>query len=148
MQASLGVSWAFSVGAGLSALLAPSNPVLAELGLVHVPVGIMLFMATAWALAGVIFNRYRWEWLASWVAAVAATPYTLTLWGFVAAEGSIWLTQAFLLSSLTAFYVTRGLLCSAHAAKLREIHKAGVAALRAAENEGDEDDGGAARAGD
>lgn len=145
VQASLAVSWLASAGAGIAALATPLNVVLSELGLFWATVvGVVLFVAAAWAAAGVIFNRYRWEWLASWVSVVAMTPYLIGAWLVVALLGPDRLVGALLATSLAGFYLSRGLLCSAHAAKLRELHQASVAVLESAPTEGDEDDSGGA----
>lgn len=135
-------AWALSACAGITTLLMPTSPALAALGPFWSYLsGMLLLISTLVAAVGVATSRYRWEWVAAWAAATAAVPYTLTLWGLVIAVSPDRMTAAFLTTSLVSFYALRALLCAAHAAKLREVHQAGTAAIEAVLSEGDKDDG-------
>lgn len=127
--ATLASAWLLSTGAGLSAVLDPRVSV-AALGYLGTAIsGIALAGATLVAAAGVIFGRYRWEWIAGWVGVVALVPYVVTLWAITLAVSGSNAGQTFLVSSLAAFYASRIALCSAHAAKLREVHVATTAVI-------------------
>src|SRR5688572_8899537 len=84
--------------------------------------GSMLMTGASIAAFGVIFNRYRWEWVSSWLAASAVAPYAVLAWANTIVDWSH-ATTAFLFTSLVMFYIQRGALCAAHASKLREVHK-------------------------
>lgn len=130
VKASLASAWALSAAAGLSAVVLSPTTIIAEIGLVGTLIsGILLTVATVVAVFGVIANRYWLEWVASWGAAVALAPYLITVWALVVTDTWTRSTQAFLVTSLLAFYLVRSALCSAHAAKLREAHTVGTAAM-------------------
>lgn len=140
----LAAAWGFSGLAGVTTLLLPTSPALSALGSFWSYMsGTALFISALVAAVGVATARYRWEWVAAWGAAAALGPYTLTLWGLVVSVASDRMTAALLTTSLVTFYVLRALLCAAHAAKLREVHEAGTAAIEIARSEGEEDAGDA-----
>lgn len=129
VKTTLASAWLLSTGAGLSALFDPRVSVEA-LGYLGTAIsGGLLALATLVAVAGVLFGRYRWEWIAAWASAIALVPYVVTLWAFTLAISGTNAGQTFLVSSLAAFYATRIALCSAHAAKLREVHAATTAVI-------------------
>ena len=141
VKAVLASAWGLSAAAGISTMLMPTSPALSALGEPWaIGSGIALFISTLVAAVGVATARYRWEWVAAWLAAASLVPYTFTVWGLVIAVAPDRMTAALLTTSLVMFYVLRALLCAAHAAKLREVHKAGTAALEQAVSEGDEGD--------
>jgi hypothetical protein len=113
----LALAW-FAVAAGglSSVLFADREPVVDAFGIAGV------VTATVAGL-GVVFDRYRWEWVAAWFTAAAMTPYVFGAWGLVAERGPRVLSTAFLLTALVAFFALRALMCAAHAAKLRAIHE-------------------------
>lgn len=140
----LTTAWLLSAGAGLSAVVDPRVTVvgLGDVGTIIAGAG--LLVATGVAAAGVALAKYRWEWIASWVATVALTPYVVTLWALFLVSGAN-SGQTFLMASLLAFYASRIAQCSAHAAKLRNMHTAATAVIDSV-TEGERD--GDARAGD
>jgi hypothetical protein len=144
IKIALTTAWLLSTGAGLSAVADPRVTVVGLGDIGTMIAGATLLVATGVAAGGVALARYRWEWIASWLAASALTPYVVTLWAFMLVSGSN-SGQTFLVTSLLAFYVGRALQCAAHAAKLREVHSAATAAIDSV-TEGDRD--GDARAGD
>ena len=144
----LSAAWSFSAAAGVTTLLMPTSPALASLGSVWAYIfGAILFVSALVAAVGVATARYRWEWVAAWVASASIVPYTLTVWGLTISVAPDRMTAALLTTSLLSFFVLRALLCAAHAAKLREVHEAGTAAIEAVLSEGEEDDGDDAPAG-
>lgn len=144
VKAVLAAAWVFAGLAGASAAFLPTSPALLELGpFWSYTSGTALFVSALVAAVGAATARYRWEWVAAWGAAASLVPYTMTLWGLVFSVSPDRLTAAFLATSLVTFFVLRALLCAAHAAKLREVHKAGTAAVEIAQSEGEEDAGDA-----
>lgn len=79
-------------------------------------------MASLAALATAT-NNYRLEWVASWFAATALAPYALVYWYTVFTENIERMSSAFLLTALVGFFVTRAIMCSAHAERLRLLHE-------------------------
>lgn len=77
------------------------------------------------ALWGVIADRYRIEWVASWPATGGTLVYAATVWGLVAQGESTRSTQAFIVTALTVALAYRGVELAAHAAKLRADHHRG-----------------------
>lgn len=123
IRLTLSLAWLLAAGGGLSALTVSPLSLIVELGPVvtHLwAVGLMI--ASAIALLGVAMNKYRFEWVAAWLAAVGLFPYVTTIWWLVSIGQTGHLTQAFMLSSLLVFMVLRANFCSAHAARLRSIH--------------------------
>lgn len=132
IRITLAAAWGLSGCGGLSAILVSPTRIVGELGYLGTLIsGAVLFTVTFIAMAGVIWNRYQWEWVASWIAAAALAPYLVTSWALVVTDTWTRSTQAFLITSLVAFYISRAVLCSAHAAKLRELHTASAAVLGA-----------------
>jgi hypothetical protein len=139
VKTSLATAWLLAGGAGLSAIIFPPVTIVAGLGGPMTAVtGCALAAAAFTAALGVVMARYRWEWLASWVASAALAPYAATIWALVFTGEPTRETQALLASSLLAFFITRSVLCAAHAAKLREVHGAGTGLIDLIEN-GDTD---------
>ena len=147
VKATLALAWGFSSFAGLSAVLLSPTTIIAEIGgLGTVLSGVLLIVATVVATVGVLTSRYWLEWVASWGAAAALAPYLITVWALVFTDTATRSTQAFLVTSLVAFYFSRAALCAAHAAKLREAHSLGTAAVDII-TKGDTDDRGAGTGG-
>ncbi|QHB37034.1 hypothetical protein QDA00_gp69 [Microbacterium phage Matzah] len=123
-------AWALSGLAGASAVIASPNTIISEIGLWGTVLsGALLMLATLIAIVGVAGNRYHLEWIASWGAATALAPYLVTVWALVFTDTATRSTQAFLITSLVAFYISRAALCAAHAAKLRQDHTLSTATL-------------------
>lgn len=143
VKVSLSASWLFAAAAGLSAVILSPNTIISELGpwLTEIS-GWMLGTAAITAMLGVAGARYRWEWFASWFAAAALSPYLVTVWALTLTGEPTRSTQAFLVTSLLSFFITRAVLCSAHAAKLREVHGAGTGVIDLIENGGTGSDDG------
>jgi hypothetical protein len=142
VKTTLIAGWALSGLAGASAVIASPTTIISEIGLWGTVLsGILLMAATGIAIVGVAANRYHLEWVASWGAAAALAPYLVTVWALVFTDTLTRSTQAFLVTSLVAFYISRAALCAAHAAKLREAHTLGTAALDTI-TEGNADDRG------
>ncbi|WQY99835.1 hypothetical protein [Microbacterium phage MO526] len=141
VQATLAGAWALSGLAGVSAVVASPVTIISELGLIGtIASGALLVLATGVAVVGVLASRYRLEWVASWGAAASLVPYLVTVWALTFTDTWTRSTQAFLVTSLVAFYFTRSALCAAHAAKLREAHALGTTAGTLVIEIGDGDD--------
>ena len=108
---------------GLSSLIfTPMYPIDA-LAFTGVIAGSILTVMSTLAALGVATNRYRIEWVAAWLSATALAPYTLVYWYTVFAVDVARLSSAFLLTALCGFFVTRAIMCSAHAERLRLLHE-------------------------
>lgn len=113
----LSSAWLMVAGGGLSSIMFIDREVLTDL------FGAIATTMSLIAMAGVITNRYRWEWVAAWFTSAAVVPYSLDAWRLAIEQGPEHLPTAFLLTALIAFFAMRALLCAAHAAKLRAIHE-------------------------
>jgi hypothetical protein len=140
VKTSLTMSWLASAGAGLSAIILSPTTIISELGTWGtLASGFVLALGAMIASAGVAFARYRWEWVAAWVSATALAPYLVTVWALVIVDTATRSTQAYLVTSLLGFYISRAISCAAHAAKLRAEHQAGILAVDSATDEGERD---------
>jgi len=143
VKGALSVAWSSAGGAGLSSVLLSPVSFVRELGLTWTLVfGAGLAVAAAFAVVGVLGGRYRWEWIASYLASACMVPYAVLLWGTVALGRETTMPQAFIASALVAFFLLRGFLCAAHAAILRTAHVVAAAAIRRTLTEGENDAGG------
>ncbi|QWY84825.1 membrane protein [Microbacterium phage Selwyn23] len=125
VKASLIVGWLSATGAGLSAALFPTSVVLLGMGgVIAISMGITLTISALLAVYGVTFNRYRFEWVAGWLSAACFVPYSITIWSLTITANTHWLTASFISTVALSFFVSRALLCAAHAAKLRIAHEA------------------------
>ncbi|AWN05536.1 hypothetical protein SEA_PASCHALIS_43 [Microbacterium phage Paschalis] len=125
VKASLIVGWLSATGAGLSAALFPTSVVLLGMGgVIAISMGVTLTISALLAVYGVSSNRYRFEWVAGWLSAACFVPYSITIWSLTVTEQLHWLTASFISTVALAFFVSRALLCAAHAAKLRIAHEA------------------------
>lgn len=123
IRSTLSSGWVLVAAAGLSAALVSPYTIIAEVGnVVLTGSGLLVLLSALVAAAGVAFDHYRWEWWAAWFASAGITPYVGTVWWLVASGEATRLTQAFSVTALLVFFVTRALLCSAHAEKLRVAH--------------------------
>lgn len=122
IRASLTVAWGLSGLAGASSLAYGTH----AFDLLAVTAGIaavsLIAMATI-AGVGTALNRYRMEWVAAWFAAAALAPYTLVYWYSVFSVDLGRMSSGFLLTALLAFFVSRAIMCSAHAERLRLMHE-------------------------
>lgn len=142
VRSALTASWGFAGLAGLSAatLTSVSLTVVRELGLVLTVVcGLALALGAGVATWGVATDRYRFEWGGAWFAGFGISPYVVSLWAVISATWPAEITrttQGLLVTSLLCFFLTRALMCGAHASRLRALHVAGEVTLHA----GDDDD--------
>ena len=125
VKSTLAAAWLFAAAAGVSAVSLAPGAIIDEIGLAGTLFSGALLAGTALiAVVGVIRGRYEWEWVASWGASAALAPYLITIWALVFTVDPWRATQAFLVTSLLTFFVSRSAQCSAHAAKLRGAHTA------------------------
>lgn len=124
IRSALSVSWGFTALSGVGGILLTPNTLQGELG-DHFPLisALLLFVAAAGAMVGVITNRYQIEWVAAWFAAAGQLPYLVIIWVLVFTTTPTRLQQAAALTSLMFFYVYRITMCSAHARKQRKVHE-------------------------
>ncbi len=146
VQASLVAGWLSATGAGLSAAFNPTSTTLVAMGpVIALIMGAILSVSAVVALVGVVWGRYRLEWVASWTAAAGFVPYSITIWSLTITENASWFTAAFISTVSLAFYVSRAFLCAAHAAKLRLIHEASETITSALDAVQGDDDGDGTR---
>jgi len=146
VQASLVAGWLSATGAGVSAALNPTSVTLMSMGpFIAAIMGAMLGVSAVVAVVGVVAQRYRLEWVAAWTAAAGFVPYSITIWSLTITENVSWLTAAFISTVALAFYVSRAVLCAAHAAKLRIVHEASETITSALDAVQGDDDGDGVR---
>lgn len=126
IRGTLTAAWLFAGAGGVTALAFPPQTIAAEIGNTLILAwGFILSIAAFVAALGALFGRYRLEWAAAWFAAAGMAPYVIAIWGLVFMSVPSRLTQALLATSLMLMFALRGVLCGAHASKLRA--EAGVA---------------------
>lgn len=108
---------------GIASLIMTSMEPPTALSVTGLIAAIALASMASIAALGVAINSYRLEWVASWFAATALAPYALVYWYTVFTENFGRLSSAFLLTALVGFFVTRAIMCSAHAERLRLLHE-------------------------
>ncbi len=124
VQASLVAGWFLLACSGLSAILSPPSIALAELGPTFTYAwGTLLTVASITAGVAVLAQRYRWEWVASWLAAGGILPLAITLWTLTFVGYTSLASQSFMVTTVFMMCVKRAVSCSAHAAKLRDMHE-------------------------
>lgn len=124
VQWALVACWLTLVGAGYSAIIDPPATVLFELGgILNAFWGALLGTAATVAAVGVATSHYRWEWIAAWLATAGAAPYAVTVWWLIFAESALDPTHGFVASLALMMCIKRVQSCSAHAAKLRDMHE-------------------------
>lgn len=144
VQTALIAGWVSATGAGISAALNPTSVTLLEMGPVIAAImGGVLALAALVAITGIVRQRYRLEWVAAWMAAAGFVPYSITIWSLTVTINVSWLTAAFISTIALAFFVSRAVMCAAHAAKLRTVHEASEVITQALDAVTDEGDGNA-----
>ncbi|QDH93284.1 hypothetical protein QC999_gp66 [Microbacterium phage Cressida] len=124
VQAALVFGWVSATGAGISAAFNPTSVTLLEMGPVIAAImGLTLSVSAVAAIVGILGRQYRIEWVAAWLAAAGFVPYSITIWSLTITLNLSWLTAAFISTVCLAFFVSRAMLCAAHAAKLRIAHE-------------------------
>lgn len=124
VRATLASAWFSAALAGMSSIVFSPRTIINELGSILTLVSGSLCMTFSLiAMVGVVFNRYRFEWFASWFAAAGIAPYLLSVWFFIISGSYTRLTQALLLTSLLLFMMLRAEFCAVHAQKLRIQHE-------------------------
>ena len=130
MKATLSLAWGLISGGGIAAICAAPNSVVREWGPIPLGIGaLVLVIAGVLAILGLVLNRYRWEWLAAWLAGIIFSPYVVTIWYLEFTSPANRLTAAFFNTALLVCILSRSFSCAAHAAKLREMHQAETHAI-------------------
>jgi len=138
----LGGIWLSSFGAGVSGIVMALTTTGDQLEPLWLAVfSAILAVGSGAATYGVAWNKYRWEWIASWAAAFAIVPYVVLGWVVTFSTRPSNATSAFLLTALMLFYLARASACSAHAAKLVALHKAETAVVETVMGREQRDDG-------
>lgn len=113
-------AWALLGAGGIAAAFDPPNDMLEEWGPIPPAIGgTVLAMACVLAILGLIRERYRWEWVASWIAGAALSSYVVTLWWLTFAGVPDYSAKAFFMTALLVCVLSRSAACAAHAARLR-----------------------------
>jgi Na+/H+ antiporter NhaD/arsenite permease-like protein len=126
VRSALSLAWAMAALGGFSSLLLSPIWPLDALAVTGRVAGVILSIMALMAAMGVATNRYRVEWVAAWFSATALAPYTLVFWYSVFSTDLARMSSAFLLTALLCFFVTRAIMCSAHAARLRLLHEGDI----------------------
>lgn len=121
IRSTLSAAWLLTAAGGGSAILWTPVTIESELGtyLTYFWGGVAA-IASVVAFFGVVLDRYRLEWSASWFASGGITLYAGVLWWLVFTGSETRLTQAFLITALLVHTLNRAVSCAAHAARLRE----------------------------
>lgn len=123
-------AWSLLGAGGIAAAFIPPNDILTEWGPVPPAIGgTILAGASLLAVLGLVRDRYRWEWVASWVAGAALSPYVVTTWWLVVADVPDRLAPAFFSTALLVCVLSRSITCAAHAARLRHDYNVTTARL-------------------
>lgn len=131
VRSTLTVAWLLAAGGGMSAIAFSPNTIVSELGTIITTIwAVTVTVASVVALLGVVFDRYRLEWVSSWFAFMGLMPYVATIWWIVTTGELTRLTQAFMMTSLLVFMILRAEFCAAHAAKLRTMHTTETGGIR------------------
>lgn len=123
VRVALSSAWATTALAGLSSLITSTYQPLDLLAMTEVTAALVLVVMATFAAVGVGLNRYRMEWVAAWFSATALAPYVLVYWYTVFTVSLSRLSSAFLLTALIGFYMSRAIMCAAHAERLRQLHE-------------------------
>ena len=120
IRTTLAAGWLLTAGAGMVTLFVVPQFIEENLGNpLRFFWSVALGVSGLVAALGVLTNRYRWEWAASWFSAASSVPYVVTLWVLVLSGTYGAVAGAFYGSALIAFMMSRAYLCAAHAEKLR-----------------------------
>ena len=123
IRISLSLAWAMSALGGVASLIMTSMDPPTALTVTGLIAAVALASMASLASLATATNNYRLEWVASWFAATALAPYALVYWYTVFTENLGRLSSGFLLTALLAFFVTRAIMWSAHAERLRLLHE-------------------------
>lgn len=126
IRAALSSAWSMAALGGLSSLVWSSAGPLTALTVTGTVAGATLTIMATLAALGVAWNRYRVEWVAAWFSATALAPYALVYWFTVLTGSPERASSGFLLTALLGFFISRAIMCAAHAARLRLLHEEGV----------------------
>lgn len=94
---------------GAAVLSAPSASYASLSTVLTVVWGILCLIGGGLMAYGVARQRYRWEWLPSWVAATGVAMYAALSWQQVLAEGIGHAPRALLMSSLVLLLLSRAI---------------------------------------
>lgn len=134
MVVTISTGWALIGAGGIAAAFTPPNEILSAWGPVPPAIGgTVLAVACVLAIAGLIMNRYRWEWVASWVAGAAYSPYVVTVWWLLLTGAPERASTALFSTALLVCVLSRSIACAAHAARLRREYNVTAARLDAVE---------------
>jgi len=119
----LALCWAWLMSAGVGAFLFTPRTIEGTLGTtLTYAVASLVFAGSVAAFLGVVTNRYRIEWVATWAVGSGLVAYVATVWWLVGAETLSRWTQASAVSALLFFVMFRAEELAAHAERLRATH--------------------------
>jgi hypothetical protein len=119
IRTALALAWGFLALGGVAQVFRPPQRIHLIVGdFAIITIGVCLVLAAFVATWGIIRNRYRFEWVASWFVALTFLPYASAAWYVFVTTGGAAAVSSFA-ASLLAFVVYRSMACSAHADRLR-----------------------------
>ena len=122
----LAAVWFFAGVGGVAVIFSTPLTIIAQLGTaLTVGWGVIVGGASFVAFLGVVLGKYRWEWVAAWLASAGITPYVTTLWCIVFFESTPRMAQALFMTALLMTFVLRATTCAAWADRLRQVHAEG-----------------------
>lgn len=124
LKINIALAWFIVAAGGVAAAAIPPNPFVLAWGEgAPVVISAVLVVSCAASIYGVLADRYRFEWVASWFASGALGLYTLTVWWLIVIGVHERLTTAIFTSALLVCVLSRIVACSAHAARLRADYR-------------------------
>lgn len=136
VKTTISSAWGLLGLGGAYAAIFPTEPLIADWGpAIPLVWGIALAVAATMAIYGLLFDRYRWEWVAAWIGGAALAPYVVTVWWLWSVGAHDRFVSAVFLTGFLVCVMSRAVSCAAHAAKLRQDHEESMRVLDAYEEE-------------
>ena len=124
IRGSLVFVWVCIAAGALGGLILTPVTIASELGVIAEFSALVALVCSLAATYGILRNRYRFEWVAAWLAGAGVAPYCFGLWGLVIFGGvPTRLQQAAYITALFGFTLHRAISCSVYAKRLRDLHR-------------------------
>lgn len=103
------IAYALIAASGAAVLSTPPTSYAGLSTVLTVAWGILCLIGGGLMAYGTVRQRYRWEWLPSWVAATGVAMYAALSWHAVLTEGIGHAPRALLMSSLVLLLLSRAI---------------------------------------
>lgn len=123
----LSVLWVAMAGIAIASILDPGASLVGLLRAqwAFIVGGGLAFACSLLALAGIILNRYRLEWLGAMFAPIGMVPYVVTAWWVLVDDGFA-PARAISATFTILFPLLRSMHCMAHANRLKDLATPGA----------------------